>query len=413
MIHAVPGANQRSVVIREWPFYKIASRLSAGLFASLTKKLGTTSWTLPGGRISVASPGKSQADAEAIANMIHELEPFIPASAVYRTGELPVVLEVSSVFSHEMGVQFLHENGTTVVLKVSREALRYCCQHNTSAENLASRVRFAWAFPRGNIALLADTERNGALCGCSQALTWDKFFNEDPEPSPFDASITEHEPFGCALLCDEGVPQTSRTKLVAYPESGERVIQHMCKPCVRETLETALASFLRPQIDVERPPCLSRFAAGARVRIPLGLVLSSLCQEDNAFRELITRWFDSMYQHAANHCHSFVQTCPNHPGQKLLRVGGKSGLFCQVPGCSMKLCSRCREWHPADKISHKSPLYCPSCPKCRTMTVKSGGCSHIACPCGQHWCYKCGRGFQSAAMCYVHMLGTHGSYGFD
>lgn len=30
-----------------------------------------------------------------------------------------------------------------------------------------------------------------------------------------------------------------------------------------------------------------------------------------------------------------------------------------------------------------------SCPKCGIKTMKDGGCNHIACPCGAHWCWIC------------------------
>jgi hypothetical protein len=381
----------------------------AAVFFSLFKKLGSASWTLPSGEISIAYPGKAQADAEAIAAMIHELEPFIPASALYRNGEMPVVLEVSSAVSHEMRTRFLHQNGTWVVLKISREALRYCCQHNTSSENLESRARFVWSFPLGNVGLLADTERNGALCGCCQQWTWHDFFHNSPEPCRFEPRVTGGDPFGCALLCDEERPELTHKKLVAYGQSGERIIQQMCKPCVNAALREAMAPFAAGTVDLQRPPCLSRFVAGTRVRIPLGQVMSSLCA-DYSFRELIRRWFEATYEHAVRHCHSLVQVCPNHPQSRLVLQSFSTGLYCAVPGCPMKLCPSCRTWHHFKNICDLSRH--PQCPKCHILTERNGGCSHIQCPCGHHWCYQCGTGFQTAGACYAHMLSVHGSYGF-
>lgn len=48
------------------------------------------------------------------------------------------------------------------------------------------------------------------------------------------------------------------------------------------------------------------------------------------------------------------------------------------------------------------------CPKCKTPTYKDGGCNHITCPCGCHWCYKCGEGFGCASKCYEHLSHVHG-----
>lgn len=47
------------------------------------------------------------------------------------------------------------------------------------------------------------------------------------------------------------------------------------------------------------------------------------------------------------------------------------------------------------------------CPKCRVMTEKMGGCDHISCPCGAHWCYACGKEV-SPSVIYTHMSSAHG-----
>jgi hypothetical protein len=36
------------------------------------------------------------------------------------------------------------------------------------------------------------------------------------------------------------------------------------------------------------------------------------------------------------------------------------------------------------------------CPRCRNMIEKSEGCSHISCTCGSHFCYDCGKEFDSS-----------------
>eukprot|EP01105_Mastigella_eilhardi_P016009 TRINITY_DN3673_c0_g1_i2.p1 TRINITY_DN3673_c0_g1~~TRINITY_DN3673_c0_g1_i2.p1 ORF type:complete len:620 (+),score=192.96 TRINITY_DN3673_c0_g1_i2:214-1860(+) len=41
------------------------------------------------------------------------------------------------------------------------------------------------------------------------------------------------------------------------------------------------------------------------------------------------------------------------------------------------------------------------CPKCRKATEKNGGCNHIACTCGAHWCWMCGGSFTSQTV-YTH-----------
>ncbi|KAH9126066.1 hypothetical protein AeMF1_003450 [Aphanomyces euteiches] len=44
----------------------------------------------------------------------------------------------------------------------------------------------------------------------------------------------------------------------------------------------------------------------------------------------------------------------------------------------------------------------PHCPGCNAKTEKTEGCDHITCICGQHWCYRCGKGFLASEI-YTHL----------
>lgn len=50
------------------------------------------------------------------------------------------------------------------------------------------------------------------------------------------------------------------------------------------------------------------------------------------------------------------------------------------------------------------------CPNCKLSINKISGCNHIACPCGQHFCFKCGEGFHSSSDTYDHMSKAHGAW---
>ncbi|KAF1845615.1 uncharacterized protein K460DRAFT_286397 [Cucurbitaria berberidis CBS 394.84] len=55
---------------------------------------------------------------------------------------------------------------------------------------------------------------------------------------------------------------------------------------------------------------------------------------------------------------------------------------------------------------------CPAkeCPGCKTPTQKTYGCDHITCTfkgCKTHWCWSCGKGFDSGSI-YAHMSEEHG-----
>jgi predicted nucleic-acid-binding Zn-ribbon protein len=47
------------------------------------------------------------------------------------------------------------------------------------------------------------------------------------------------------------------------------------------------------------------------------------------------------------------------------------------------------------------------CPECGVVTQKSGGCNHITCNCGTHWCWHCGKKC-SVENIYHHMNTEHG-----
>ncbi|EGX47446.1 hypothetical protein AOL_s00083g382 [Orbilia oligospora ATCC 24927] len=51
------------------------------------------------------------------------------------------------------------------------------------------------------------------------------------------------------------------------------------------------------------------------------------------------------------------------------------------------------------------------CPKCSVLTEKMAGCNHITCPCGQHWCYVCGKA-SLAGLIYDHLRREHGGLFF-
>lgn len=50
-----------------------------------------------------------------------------------------------------------------------------------------------------------------------------------------------------------------------------------------------------------------------------------------------------------------------------------------------------------------------ACPACGVMTEKTGGCDHIECVCGAHWCFFCGEE-QDEHNIYAHMSAAHGGY---
>lgn len=65
-----------------------------------------------------------------------------------------------------------------------------------------------------------------------------------------------------------------------------------------------------------------------------------------------------------------------------------------------------------DCQASKYTLSVKDCPSCGVTTQRMGGCAHITCRCGAHWCWICGE--QSTDDNIYDHIGTHGDgYGFD
>ena len=76
-------------------------------------------------------------------------------------------------------------------------------------------------------------------------------------------------------------------------------------------------------------------------------------------------------------------------------------------------CDECRTLQSAregEKLIAKSV----ECPGCGVATEKTGGCDHISCPCGAHWCYGCGERVAEDQI-YAHISREHGGLwaGYD
>jgi hypothetical protein len=48
-----------------------------------------------------------------------------------------------------------------------------------------------------------------------------------------------------------------------------------------------------------------------------------------------------------------------------------------------------------------------TCPACTVMVMKTGGCNHITCTCGAHWCWECCEAFPTGQETYEHLDKVH------
>ncbi|PVI05523.1 hypothetical protein DM02DRAFT_668177 [Periconia macrospinosa] len=70
---------------------------------------------------------------------------------------------------------------------------------------------------------------------------------------------------------------------------------------------------------------------------------------------------------------------------------------------------RALEKYEKAKAQFKNRLTIKKCPRCGVLTEKNGGCDHMACVCGAHWCWECGEcpADDDADGIYEHMSRDH------
>ena len=110
-----------------------------------------------------------------------------------------------------------------------------------------------------------------------------------------------------------------------------------------------------------------------------------------------------------------VSFCPT-PGCSYMCFYDINEYHLNCPLCKKSYCLKCKtEWHKdltcqeyqdnkryeenmteEDKLNEKKfkdyvkGNRCKQCPKCKRWVEKKEGCDHISCPCGTHFCYRCG-----------------------
>jgi hypothetical protein len=151
--------------------------------------------------------------------------------------------------------------------------------------------------------------------------------------------------------------------------------------------------------------------------ICLGQVVWALVKESDS-RDLAKAWLSSMAAMAL-HSSPMYTFCPAHSGILLKRPPKGKELKCVLKECNGFLCTDCGLWHlkKEDCILVKNEAIlelprgyrkCPN-PGCGVVLSKTGGCNHITCHCGQHFCFYCAeQSWPDDSSVYRHMSEKHG-----
>ena len=183
-----------------------------------------------------------------------------------------------------------------------------------------------------------------------------------------------------------------------------------CSGCLRHYLESA------PHTKTFPLACIGD-EGGCKVPISIPQIRRFL--QPQVFQALVEVAFRSyLDQHAQE-----LKFCTTPDCQQIYRHSPDRRIL-QCPSCFSTICSACNEEaHEGmtcqERRLHKDPAEQDRlfnewvsengkrCPECRSVVEKSGGCNHITCHCGAHFCWKCGKTFSSNEI-YTHMNTAHG-----
>ena len=246
----------------------------------------------------------------------------------------------------------------------------------------------------------------------------EKYTKDDHESSKF--------AHGCIFICNNpDNPKTTQYQVPVIKQDGSIEDLPLCTDCIIDSLKYATAKFYTPynhefnmtfltnniqKIDII-PICPCDEKDEDWPKVPLATVLMTLLKSgNNTITNLTKAWIVGVVNQTLRSNASDFIFCPDHP-EFIFSSGEK---YQKCPKCYKEYCKYCMNWH---RRSQKCPQYIekfmnsiPRCPFCHMLTEKNGGCNHISCICGKHWCYKCGFGANTSGEIYKHMYYAHGSF---
>lgn len=222
----------------------------------------------------------------------------------------------------------------------------------------------------------------------------------------------------CLDNCDPKAP--TRTQLTIYNQDGTTQTNFMCLPCLLELFQYNVGANIEdPSLMVsasKRPLYLAYITSKVDTntmsswpQVPLGELIWQLLSVPQ-LNPFVQAWISTMMYLEINTLKSTFTFCPDHP--QTIFLNENKMIKCKEPRCEYYLCDVCHNWHTPNREC--SPWTGHRCPRCHAPSIKNGGCNHMSCTCGCHWCYACpiGQEFHAdrSALVYGHMNSVHGGY---
>jgi hypothetical protein len=225
----------------------------------------------------------------------------------------------------------------------------------------------------------------------------------------------------CFGMCEETI--LSSMPIIEYAKDGSITKSHICRDCISDFLDSLIDKFydgvsINFDAIMTLTDALNSIALTSNEntvsgetwpKIPPGQLLWNLVHDPN-FTDKAKAWLTGVSSQALHNNRNIITFCPEHPGIFLPVKRGREDMKCSVKTCSMIKCGTCGEWHhqgDCKNYEYKGMR----CPRCGKPTFKDSGCNHITCPCGAHWCYKCGDvAYNTGSEVYQHMTKAHGDW---
>lgn len=258
-----------------------------------------------------------------------------------------------------------------------------------------------------------------------------QFNNETKNKKPCSSEV-ERELNGtnlcCLLICDDpDNPNLSITPLSLYFQDKSTYTSRICRDCILDSIQNAINPYLndKGQLDQNaldfiksKPDKISTYPSKSYCngqeywpQIPIGQLISLLINNDVKTSMAISKWLSIVTEFAVRVLIRKFTFCPNHP-HDIFIINGQA-IHCNNPTCYLFFCPDCFSWHSIDSnCNYLGNTNYKKCPNCSRLIEKNGGCNHIRCHCGCHFCYKCGKRFTTSDQCYDHLREEHGGF-FD
>lgn len=193
--------------------------------------------------------------------------------------------------------------------------------------------------------------------------------NQDKVFEQFMNKLINHDgKFSCMLCADD-------VRIDLFVEACGNCPMRICKSCsdnwYHEVKPGKIASFA----NTVCPFCKSNPKHRLVKNLCLGQVRN--IRPDKTGKRILCEW-------NRNKIHALCMSCI-----KIKEALDRECVALETPDINNFVCESCHEIENSKKPAAKDILI-KECPQCTTTVQKVGGCNHITCKCGSHWCWSCG-----------------------